>query len=169
MRILACGALLACALVALASPARAQTPGTTVAVRAPVSRSTDMGHAAAGRCGQAATSGQMSATEPERLGSFSDSKEHGAGLPGSSRCRTSCISNTRTGNATCDGSPTESTFVEKKTADGQDVRFRDDPVSALAGDPIGAQLTGFHPPRRFDLMRPRYTFVPEMLKSIVDL
>jgi hypothetical protein len=59
--------------------------------------------------------------------------------------------------------------VEKKTADGQDVRFRDDPVSALAGDPIGAQLTGFHPPRRFDLMRPRYTFVPEMLKSIVDL
>jgi hypothetical protein len=62
-----------------------------------------------------------------------------------------------------------STFVEKKTADGQDVRFIDDPVSALAGNPIGAQLTGFHPPRRFDLMRPRFTFVPEMLHSIVNM
>ena len=63
----------------------------------------------------------------------------------------------------------DSTFVEKKTADGQDVRFTDDPVSALAGNPIGAQLTGFHPPRRFDLMRPRFTFVPEMLQSIVNM
>jgi hypothetical protein len=84
MRIIACGALLACALVALASPASAQ----------------------------------------------------------------------------------DSTFVERKTTDGQDVRFKDDPVSALAGNPIGAQLTGFHPPKRFDLMRPRWNFVPEMLKSV---
>jgi hypothetical protein len=63
----------------------------------------------------------------------------------------------------------ETTFTEQKTPEGQDVRFEDDPVSALAGNPIGAQLTGFHPPRRFDLMRPRWTFVPEMLKSIVDM
>jgi hypothetical protein len=61
---------------------------------------------------------------------------------------------------------TDKTFVEKKTADGQDVRFGDDPLSALGGNPIGAQLTGFHPPRRFDLLRPRNTFVPELLKSI---
>jgi hypothetical protein len=63
----------------------------------------------------------------------------------------------------------DSTFVEKKSADGQDVRFKDDPVSALAGNPVGAQLTGFHPPRRFDLLRPRWTFVPEMLKSVEHL
>jgi hypothetical protein len=63
----------------------------------------------------------------------------------------------------------DSSFTEKKTDGGQDIRFKDDPVSALAGNPIGAQLTGFHPPRRFDLMRPRWTFVPEMLKSVVDM
>jgi hypothetical protein len=60
-------------------------------------------------------------------------------------------------------------YVERKTADGQDVRFKDDPVAALANDPIGAQLSGWHPPRRFDLMRPRKTFVPEMLKSIENM
>ncbi len=63
----------------------------------------------------------------------------------------------------------ESTFVEEKSRDGQDVRFKDDPVSALAGNPIGAQLSGFHPPRRFDLLRPRFTFVPQMLKSVEHL
>jgi len=60
----------------------------------------------------------------------------------------------------------DSTFVEKKTADGQDVRFTDDPLGAAGLGPVGAQLTGFHPPKRFDLMRPRWTFVPEMLKSV---
>jgi hypothetical protein len=49
------------------------------------------------------------------------------------------------------------------------VRFRDDPLTALAGNPVGAQLTGFHPPRRFDLMRPRKTWVPELLKSVESL
>ena len=62
---------------------------------------------------------------------------------------------------------TDSTYVEHKTSDGQDIRFRDDPMTALAGNhPVGAQLTGFHPPRRFDLMHPRNTFVPELLKSV---
>jgi hypothetical protein len=60
----------------------------------------------------------------------------------------------------------QSTYVEKKSAEGQDIRFGDDPLGALANDPIGAQLTGFHPPRRYDLMRPRTTFVPQMLKSV---
>ena len=60
----------------------------------------------------------------------------------------------------------DSTYVEKKTSDGQDIRFKDDPVGALGNNPIGAQLSGFHPPKRFDLMRPRFTFVPEMLKSV---
>ena len=61
---------------------------------------------------------------------------------------------------------TETTYVEQKASDGQDIRFRDDPLTALAGNPVGAQLTGFHPPRRFDLMHPRKTFVPELLKSV---
>ena len=61
---------------------------------------------------------------------------------------------------------TDTTYVEHKTNDGQDIRFRDDPMTALAGNPVGAQLTGFHPPRRFDLMHPRNTFVPELLKSV---
>lgn len=60
----------------------------------------------------------------------------------------------------------DSTYVEQKTNDGQDIRFHDDPMTALAGNPVGAQLTGFHPPRRFDLMHPRNTFVPELLKSV---
>jgi hypothetical protein len=60
----------------------------------------------------------------------------------------------------------DSTFVERKTADGQQIKFDDDPLDALANDPIGAQLRGFHPPRRCTLMRPRGSFVPEMLKSI---
>jgi len=63
----------------------------------------------------------------------------------------------------------QATYVEKKTTDGQDVRFKDDPIGALDGTPIGAQLTGFHPPRRFDLMRPRYNFVPELRKSIESI
>ena len=63
----------------------------------------------------------------------------------------------------------ESTYVEHKTDGGQDVRFRDDPMSAIAGNPVGAQLTGFHPPRRFDLMRPRKTWVPELLKSVENM
>ena len=63
----------------------------------------------------------------------------------------------------------ESTYVEKKTRDGQDIRFEDDILGVLANDPVGAQLTGFHPPRRFDLMRPRKTWVPELLKSVENL
>jgi hypothetical protein len=60
----------------------------------------------------------------------------------------------------------EATYVERSTQEGQDIRFRDDPLGAIAGEPIGAQLGGGHPPKRFDLMRPRKSFVPELLKSI---
>lgn len=62
--------------------------------------------------------------------------------------------------------PPDTTYVEHESSDGQDIRFRDDPMTALAGNPVGAQLTGFHPPRRFELMHPRSTFVPELLKSV---
>lgn len=60
-------------------------------------------------------------------------------------------------------------YVEKRSSDGQDIRFGDDVMGAIANDPVGAQLTGFHPPRRFDLMRPRKTWVPELLKSVENL
>jgi hypothetical protein len=63
----------------------------------------------------------------------------------------------------------ESTYVEKKTTDGQDIRFKDDVMGAIANDPVGEQITGFHPPKRFDLMRPRKTWVPELLKSVENL
>ena len=61
---------------------------------------------------------------------------------------------------------TATTYVEHETSEGQDIRFPDDPMSALDGQPVGAQLTGFHPPRRFELMHPRTTFVPQLLKSV---
>jgi hypothetical protein len=57
-------------------------------------------------------------------------------------------------------------FVERKTPQGQDISFEDDPLSALGDTPVGAQLWGFHPPKRCTLMRPRTTFVPDLLKSV---
>jgi hypothetical protein len=63
----------------------------------------------------------------------------------------------------------DSSFVEKKTEAGQDIRFKDDPLGALGRDAVGEQITAWHPPRRFDLLRPRSTFVPEMLKSVEAL
>lgn len=64
----------------------------------------------------------------------------------------------------------ESTIaVDRDTAQGQDIRFKDDPMTALAGNPVGAQLTGFHPPHRFSLLAPRKTWVPELLKSVESL
>jgi hypothetical protein len=60
-------------------------------------------------------------------------------------------------------------YKENKTHDGQDVVFKDDPLSALTSNPIGAQLSGFHLPRRFQLMHPRLTFVPQMLKTVENM
>jgi hypothetical protein len=57
-------------------------------------------------------------------------------------------------------------YVEHKTPDGQAVSFDDDPMGGITGNPVGAQLWGFHPPKRCDLMRPRVTFVPELLKTV---
>ena len=63
----------------------------------------------------------------------------------------------------------DNAFVEHKVDAGQKIEFRDDPLSALGGQPIGAQLTGFHPPKRYLLLRPRDTFVPELLKAVEHL
>jgi hypothetical protein len=63
----------------------------------------------------------------------------------------------------------QNSYVEHRTSQGQQITFEDDPMGAVANDPVGTQLLGFHPPRRFDLMRPRCGFVPEMLKSIESM
>jgi hypothetical protein len=63
----------------------------------------------------------------------------------------------------------DSAYKESSTKDGQDIVFQDDALGALAGEPVGAQITGFHPPRRFALIRPRTTFVPQMLRSVEAL
>jgi hypothetical protein len=63
----------------------------------------------------------------------------------------------------------QSSYVEHRTNEMQQVTFVDDPMGAVANDPIGTQLWAFHPPRRFDLMRPRCGFVPEMLKSVENM
>lgn len=60
-------------------------------------------------------------------------------------------------------------YIEQQTPKGQDVTFVDDPLQALTGQPIGSQFTGMHPARRFDLMRPRTSFVGAMLKSVQDM
>jgi hypothetical protein len=64
---------------------------------------------------------------------------------------------------------TKDTYVTHVTEAGEDIRFDDDALEALSKDPIGAQLSGFHPPKRYDLMRPRTTFVPQMLKSVENM
>ena len=65
--------------------------------------------------------------------------------------------------------PPGPTFVEKKVDDGQSVVFKDDPLAAVNLGAFGAEFTGFHPPRRFYLIRPRPSFVSEMLKSVEAL
>jgi hypothetical protein len=62
-----------------------------------------------------------------------------------------------------------STFVESKAQDGQSVIFKDDPLSGGGLGPMGDQLKGFHPPKRFELIRPRASFVTELLKSVEAL
>jgi hypothetical protein len=57
-------------------------------------------------------------------------------------------------------------YSERVTSDGQAVSFDDDPLGAVTPGAIGAQLNGFHPPRRCALMRPRVTFVPDLLKTV---
>jgi hypothetical protein len=63
----------------------------------------------------------------------------------------------------------EQGYQEQKTSDGSAVIFKDDPLGATGIGPIGDHLTGFHPPKRFILMRPRVQFVHEMLKSVENM
>ncbi len=61
-------------------------------------------------------------------------------------------------------------YKETKTADGSDVVFKDaDQLNGAGLGPVGAQLSGFHPPKRFQLMHPRVSFVPQMLKTVENM
>jgi hypothetical protein len=61
------------------------------------------------------------------------------------------------------------TYVERQNAEGQDIRFIDDPLDAVGRDTVGAQITSFITARRFQLARPRQSFVPEMIKNVESL
>lgn len=73
------------------------------------------------------------------------------------------------GAARADDGTTTTEYRETKTGDGTDVVFKDDPLGAFANNPIGTQFRGFHPPKRFQLMHPRVTFVPQMLKTVENM
>jgi hypothetical protein len=61
------------------------------------------------------------------------------------------------------------TYVEKRDAEGQDIRFDDDPLDAVGRETVGAQIKAWITAKRFLLARPRQTFVPEMLKNVEAL
>ncbi len=60
-------------------------------------------------------------------------------------------------------------YAETKTGSGTGVIFDDDLGTGMAFDPFGDIVRS--PPRaaRMMLLRPRYNFVPEMLKSVENL
>jgi hypothetical protein len=63
----------------------------------------------------------------------------------------------------------DSGFVERQTKSGQDILFDDDPLTALPPSALGTTCRPYLRVRRFDLMRLRPTFVPEMLRSVETL
>jgi hypothetical protein len=63
----------------------------------------------------------------------------------------------------------EAGYVEQRTAEGQDVRFVDDPLDGVAHGQIGVQITAWITARRFQLVRPRQNFVPELLRGVEAL
>ena len=68
--------------------------------------------------------------------------------------------------ACADARAQSESFTERKTSSGTSVTFADDPLGALADDPIGVQIRGPLVPRRCLLMRPRVQFVSAMLRSV---
>jgi hypothetical protein len=53
-----------------------------------------------------------------------------------------------------------------ETDDGYGYQFRDDPLNALGPDARGSVIKIRVRPERITLIRPRTSFVPEMLKSV---
>jgi hypothetical protein len=63
----------------------------------------------------------------------------------------------------------QNTYVDKTTKDGQDIIFKDDPMSAGVMDPNGLVLTIRPSAARMQLLRPRTQFITQMLKSVENL
>ncbi len=65
--------------------------------------------------------------------------------------------------------PKKSGFSEQKTEGGQNVVFDDDAALGTAYDPFADIVKGPPHGARMNLLRPRYNFVVEMLKSVENL
>ena len=67
------------------------------------------------------------------------------------------------------GGPKGSGFSEQTTDGGRNVVFDDDRALGTAYDPFADIVRARPPAARVNLLRPRYNFVPEMLKSVENL
>ncbi len=63
----------------------------------------------------------------------------------------------------------KTSFVEQKTENGNHVVFDDDLASGTAYDPFTDLVRGPLLGARMPLLRPRFNFVPELLKSVENL
>lgn len=72
-------------------------------------------------------------------------------------------------SAHAQGSPTDPGFSEQRNDSGAAVVFKDDPMSAGGTGPTPDIVRGRRPPSRPLLLRPRYNFVSEMLKSVENI
>jgi len=70
---------------------------------------------------------------------------------------------------TASADPTTTTYVEKNGTSGQDITFKDDPMTAGGIDPKGVVITVRPSAVRMMLLRPRTQFISEMLKSVENL
>jgi hypothetical protein len=75
----------------------------------------------------------------------------------------------QTGAGATPAAAPKSTYSEQKTDNGANIVFDDDKALGTAYDPFADIVKG--PPRgaRMMLLRPRYNFIPEMLKSVENL
>jgi len=70
---------------------------------------------------------------------------------------------------TASADETSQTFVEKNDGNGQDIKFKDDPMTAPGVNAGGFVITVRPSAVRMMLLRPRTQFVTEMLKSVENL
>jgi hypothetical protein len=64
---------------------------------------------------------------------------------------------------------TRSGYTERRTEAGSAVTFDDDLASGTTFDPMSSIVRARPPAARVTLLRPRYNFVTEMLKSVENL
>jgi hypothetical protein len=77
------------------------------------------------------------------------------------------LASAQTGGAA--NAPKASGFSEQSVDGGRNVVFDDDRALGTAYDPFADLVRAKPPAARVNLLRPRYNFVPEMLKSVENL